>query len=143
MSRTPPSRFATMFVAALQPDSHLFRYANAGQNPPLWISKAGESRWLHATGPPVALLDEPSYFEERRDLATGDLLVMYTDGVTEAASPDEVEFGEERLATVLAEHREDSAKEIIDAVLEKVDSWTARAPAEDDITLVVARRVAS
>ena len=107
MSRTPPSKYATMFLGALRPRTHTFRYVNAGHNPPLIISRGGQVRWLESTGPPLALFSEPSYEEAIVSLDPADLLVLYTDGITEASNPDDDEYEAERLEEICRRHRDE------------------------------------
>jgi sigma-B regulation protein RsbU (phosphoserine phosphatase) len=80
------------------------------------------------------------YSEQRERLDPGDLLVLYSDGVTEANNPDFDEFGEERFVRVLTENRARPASQIVEAVTTALKEFTAGAPQTDDITLVVARR---
>lgn len=139
----PTNRFITLFFSVIDPRSGHVAYCNAGHNNPLIVRADGSVDRLEITGTVLGMLPEIGYEQKSVALAPGDLLAVFSDGVTEAASPDEQEFGEERLAEVLAKHREEPAEFMITAVLEAVEEWTAKAPAEDDITLVVARRLAS
>jgi sigma-B regulation protein RsbU (phosphoserine phosphatase) len=90
----------------------------------------------------LGLLPDLGYEEERIPFAEGDILAIYSDGVSESARADGEEFGEERLAELLNEHREAPAEETIQTVLKAVSAWTKGAPAEDDVTLVIVRRTA-
>ena len=91
--------------------------------------------------PPGCVLAIAPYREERTKLGQGDLLVVYSDGVTEAASTAEEEYGEQRLIEVLAEHRTEPADAIVKAIMDSVSRFSLGAPQADDITVVVARRV--
>jgi sigma-B regulation protein RsbU (phosphoserine phosphatase) len=94
---------------------------------------------LTSTGLVLGALADSPYVEEALSLAPGDVVVAYTDGVSEAFSPRGEEFGEERLAAVVAEGRDLSAAELVERVAGAVESWRGKAPAHDDFTLVVAR----
>ena len=92
-------------------------------------------------GPVLGILPIASYSAMRRKLDRGDMLVLYSDGVTEATNINYDEFGEERFIEVLREHRKEAATAIVTAVTRALSDFTAGAPQADDITLVVARRV--
>ena len=131
------SRYATLFAGHLQPDGRL-TCCNAGHNPPLLVSRSGVSR-LNEGGTVVGLFDHATYGEESAALSDGDLLVIFSDGVSEALSARDDEFGDERLIeAVLAAGRE-SAQRVVDSVLEALKAFTLGAPQSDDVTLVVVR----
>jgi sigma-B regulation protein RsbU (phosphoserine phosphatase) len=96
---------------------------------------------LEGGGPVLGVLSIAPYGEQSANLASGDLLVLYSDGVTEASNLEFDEFGEERFIRVLSENRMRPAREIVDAVTAALKEFTAGAPQADDITLLVARRV--
>jgi serine phosphatase RsbU (regulator of sigma subunit) len=136
----PSNRFITFFFSVLDASGGL-AHANAGHNPPVLMRASGEAEMLEGGGPPLGILAFAAYGESRGQLGRGDLLVIYSDGVTEANNGALDEFGEERLLAVLRENRQKSAREIVDAVTEAVAEFAAGAPQADDITLVVAKRV--
>ncbi len=138
----PGNRFVTLFFCVLDPQSGELIYCNAGHNPPLLIRKDGEVLRLESGGPVLGLLPELSFEEDRCCLEAGEVLLLYSDGVTEATAPDGEEFGEDRLIEILKQHAHDSADAIMDAVHDAVESWYAGSPVADDITVVVARRTA-
>jgi serine phosphatase RsbU (regulator of sigma subunit) len=142
-SRCPSNRFITFFVALVDPTTGKTDYCNAGHNPALVLRASGEVEELGSLGTALAMLPQFGYQSREIELAPGDLLAVYSDGVTEAtgaADPD-AEFGVERLADVLRAKRLESSATIVSAVNRALDEWTSSAPAEDDVTLVVARRV--
>jgi serine phosphatase RsbU (regulator of sigma subunit) len=139
-ANSPENRFITMFFGLVDPTSGSLVYSNAGHNPPLLIRASGEQERLEAMGTVLGVLPDVGYEERRREFRPGDLLVLYSDGVTEAASPDGQEFGEQRLADLLVAHRDEPAAEIVSQVIQAVAEWIAGAPPADDVTLVVARR---
>ena len=136
----PRNRFITFFFAVLDAASGELRFANAGHNPPILLRASGEAEMLEGGGPVLGVLAVAPYNEQRAGLASGDLLVLYSDGVTEANNPDFDEFGEERFIRVLRENRTRPAHEIVAAVTAALREFTAGAPQADDITLLVARR---
>jgi sigma-B regulation protein RsbU (phosphoserine phosphatase) len=89
----------------------------------------------------LGVLAFAAYFEQREHLGPGDLLVLYSDGVTEANNASFDEFGEDRLIEVLKQHRDEPAAAIVEAVTKALTEFAAGAPQADDITLVVAKRV--
>jgi sigma-B regulation protein RsbU (phosphoserine phosphatase) len=89
----------------------------------------------------LGILPMASYQESRVTMERGDVLVLFSDGVTEAADPSDEEFGEERLAELVASMRDQPAASIVDAIHAAVAAFTQGAPAADDITVVIARRI--
>jgi len=137
----PSNRFITFFFGVLDAASGEVRFANAGHNPPVLLRASGEAEMLEGGGPVLGVISIAPYSEQRSQLAPGDLLVLYSDGVTEANNPEFDEFGEERFIQVLRGNRARSAREIVEAVTGALKEFTAGAAQADDITLVVARRV--
>jgi phosphoserine phosphatase RsbU/P len=137
----PSNRFITFFFGILDPARGHLAYANAGHNPPFVVRASGEVEVLPGGGPVLGILPVAPYAEEKARLAPGDLLVIYSDGITEATNPAEEEYGEERLAQLLCSRRAEPAAAIVDAVTESLHQFTSGAPQADDITLVVAKRV--
>jgi sigma-B regulation protein RsbU (phosphoserine phosphatase) len=137
----PTNRFVTFFMCLIDPTTGKTTYCNAGHNPALVVRASGKVETLKAIGTVLGILPELGYESEEGHLDPGDLIAVYSDGVTEAQNPDEEEFGEERLARLVAEKRGESASAIIEAVNQSLSEWCDSAPAEDDITMIVARRV--
>jgi len=137
----PSNRFITFFFSVLDAVSGDLRFANAGHNPPILLRASGEARMLEGGGPVLGVISIAPYSEQSASLAPGDLLVLYSDGVTEANNPDFDEFGEERFIRALSENRARTAREIVDAVTAALKEFTAGAPQADDITLLVAKRL--
>jgi sigma-B regulation protein RsbU (phosphoserine phosphatase) len=140
-AKCPSNRFITFFFCVLDAAAGELRFANAGHNPPMIVRASGETEMLEGGGPVLGILSIAPYSEERARLEPGDMLVLYSDGVTEATNHEFDEFGEERLLEVLKAHREDPAPEIVEAVTKALAEFAAGAPQADDITLVVAKRV--
>jgi len=139
----PENRFITFFYSVLRPSTGELQYSNAGHNPPLLVRSHGAIERLETGGAVLGVFPEQHYEEASVVLQPGDLVAMYTDGVTDACPPDrDVEFGEERLARYLVEHRTESSAHIIEGCLAALRNWMAGALRGDDLTLVVMRRTA-
>lgn len=138
--RTPPEKYATALLAVLRPDGEL-RWANAGHNPGFLIRADGDVVELAPTGPPIALIPGADWTLGVDRLDPGDLLALYTDGITEAMDPEDEEYGEERLAAVLRERRAAPLAEISAAVSADLLRFACGVPYADDRTLVLLRRL--
>jgi serine phosphatase RsbU (regulator of sigma subunit) len=138
--RTPPEKYATAFLAVLKPTSGHLCYTNAGHNPGLLMRADGTVQWLASTGPPIGLLPSASFAAGEVDLSPGDLLVLYTDGITEAANAAEEEYGEQRLAEVCRQHRTETLDQVALAIRDNLVDFVGDIPFADDRTLVMARR---
>jgi phosphoserine phosphatase RsbU/P len=140
-ARFPSNRFVTFFVAALSPESGHINYCNAGHNPPILVRKDGETEQLTASGPVLGISAKFRFEEGTCQMSVGDVLALYSDGVTEASDPTELEeFGEDRLLQTLRQHQEETPAAIIQAVIRQVSEFTGNAPLADDLTLVIAKR---
>lgn len=137
----PENRFITFFMAVADPASGELAYVNAGHNPPLLIRPSGEFQALEGGGMILGIMPRAVYQEHRAALLPGDVLVLFSDGVTEAADPRGQEFGEQRLADLVCGFRDRPSAEVVDQILQAVISFSEGAPAADDITVVVVRRV--
>ncbi len=138
VQRTTPERYATLFVAKLWSDGRM-QYVNAGHNPPLVVGD-GSVRELWGGGIPVGLLPDRSYELQNTRLHPGEILLVYTDGVTEAGSPRGEEFGTERLIRVVAGHARGSLADVAAAVLEALASHGAgEVEPADDVTFLLLR----
>jgi sigma-B regulation protein RsbU (phosphoserine phosphatase) len=134
------NRYATLFFAIYDPGARELRYVNAGHNPPIVLRGPGgreEAIHLEACGPVVGLLKDVVYEEQSLQLMPGDLFIGYTDGISEAMTLADEEFGEERIQAAVAAVRERSSKEVLGAVFREADAFTAGAPQYDDMTLLV------
>ncbi len=139
-SRTPPEKYATAFVARLDPATHELLWTNAGHNPALIVRAGGSIERCGATGPPLGLLPTATFRREGTELAPGDLLVVYTDGITEAIDPQEEEFGLERLEAFLATQVGVPLDRLRLALETALDEFAAGVPYADDRTLLLLRR---
>jgi serine phosphatase RsbU (regulator of sigma subunit) len=149
-----PGRFVTFFYGVVDPANKTLRFACAGHNPPLIIRRSGEREWLHEAGVPLGIMADSTYSPAQVSLENGDVLVLYSDGVTEAQralsptpqdgedEPREDEFfDEDRLVDAVGAVRKKSAAEIVGHVVETVRDFTDGADLSDDLTLVVVKFV--
>ena len=116
-------------------------FTNAGHNPPVLVRAKGGFELLAGGGMILGILPMAEYTEVRAKMEPGDTLVLFSDGVTEAVNPSDEDFGEQRLAELVASLRGRPAREIVEAVHAEVARFTQGAPPADDITVVVARRL--
>ncbi len=137
----PDNRFITLFMGILNPKTGELVYSSAGHNPPLLVRANGGYETLSAGGVVLGILASARYGEARIQLDKGDVLVMFSDGVTEAPNPQDEEYGDARLANLVAQIATRPAKEIVDAIHASVVEYTEGAPQADDITVMVARRL--
>jgi len=134
------SMFVTVFSAILDPERQILACVNAGHNPPLVIwGDSGDAAFLRQDGIAMGVIPEMVINEEGVTLKPGDLVVMYTDGVTEAFNDELEEFGEERLKEVARTCCFLPAGEVIQRILSAIHAFTGTTPQSDDITLVVLR----
>jgi sigma-B regulation protein RsbU (phosphoserine phosphatase) len=133
-------KFLTLFFGLVEPETGTFRYVSAGHNPALLARKTGELVRLESTGVPVGMLPNASWREETVSLSPGDLLCVYTDGVTEAVNEQEEEFGLERLADLVSRGASKPVRVLCDEVLAAVADFARGMRQYDDQTLLLLRR---
>lgn len=138
----PANRFVTLFYAELDPESGALSFLNAGHNPPLIVHSAGTVEQLASGGLPLGIKPDVEYREGRTQLQPGDVLVIYSDGVTEAVSPTGEEFGATRLYEVVSRNINASAAGIRDRIESSLTKFAQGTSAADDITLVIVKRQA-
>ena len=137
---TQPEKYATLFLAHYDDRSGRLTYSNAGQLPPFLMRPDGSVRLLDRGGTVVGLMDGMRYEQETLTLEAGDLLIAYSDGVTEPEN-DFGEFGEDRLLEVVRQYRHEALEVISAEVMRALDAWIGGGEQPDDITLVLARKV--
>lgn len=137
----PDNRFISLFFGVLNPSDGELSYCNAGHNPPILIRGDGTPELLSAGGGTVlGMMPDLTYTLGSTHMEPGDVVTLFSDGVTEAADPSDEEFGQDRLIALLRDHRDEDAEDLIQIVLRAITEWTEDAPPADDITVVVARR---
>lgn len=134
---TDANRFATLFLTLYEDRTRTLRYTNAGHNAPLLVRTDGTVERLTTGGMMVGAFDWATYEEGRTGLGAGDVLVIYSDGITEAEREPGEEYGEARLIELVLKQRQSSAYEIREAIFANVDAWTGQKERGDDQTLVI------
>ncbi|GAB4450577.1 MAG: hypothetical protein Kow00120_20900 [Anaerolineae bacterium] len=136
--------FVTVYYLVLEPDTGLIRYATGGHNPPLHIrAQDGTARFILGRGIAIGVLDEIAVQEHGVRLEPGDVIVCYTDGVTEAINANGKEFGADRLQALVSQCATETAGEIIARISAAVDAFAGDEGQFDDLTLVVLKRCAT
>jgi serine phosphatase RsbU (regulator of sigma subunit)/pSer/pThr/pTyr-binding forkhead associated (FHA) protein len=139
----PRNRFVSLFFGLLDPPTGTLAYCNAGHNPPFLVRAAGGVERLPSCGTILGIFPESGYQVKSCQLEPGDVLTLFSDGVTEENNPAGEEFGESRLEHLLVEKSRGDASALVDGVRQAVVAWAAGRPAADDVTVVVARRMSS
>jgi phosphoserine phosphatase RsbU/P len=137
----PDNRFITFFMTVADPATGELVYTNAGHNPPLLVRAAGGFEQLDGGGMILGILPMSQYQEFRTKMNPGDTLVLYSDGVTEAVNSKDEDFGETRLAELVASLQDRPAHYIVNAIHNEVTKFTEGAPPADDITVVVVKKL--
>jgi sigma-B regulation protein RsbU (phosphoserine phosphatase) len=143
---TDANMFVTFFYGLLDRSKNTFTSTNAGHNPPLLLRSDQTTELLEKGGLVLGFLSDQKYEQQTTTLGPGDILVLYTDGITEARSPEEEKavedklFGEDRLVQIVKDNASLSAREIQSAILQAVSAHTKNTPQGDDITIVVIKR---
>jgi serine phosphatase RsbU (regulator of sigma subunit) len=133
--------FTTLFCGVLDVASGTMTYCNCGHNPPLFLRRGeGTFQSLRNCGPPLGIADEIKYVPRSIELAPGDMLLLYTDGVTEAENAQSAQFGTQRLEQALLEMRGEPARTVVERVIKRVTEFVKGAPQSDDITCVAVVR---
>lgn len=132
--------FVTLFYGLLDPATGEFNYTNAGHNPPLLTRADGTSTSLSTGDMALGVIEEIELHEATITLDPGDVVVCYTDGITEAINALEEEYGVARLIALVRKHQHSSTQTIVDAILTDLTNHTGDLPAFDDVTLVVVKR---
>ena len=131
------NQFVTAFYGILDATTRTLAYSNAGHNPPLLINPDGRACFLTQGAVPLGMFEDTRYHEYYLHIEPGQLLVLYTDGVTEAENPHEEEFGQDRLISSVMAARDLPAREMILAIQRDLSEWTDGRGATDDVTILV------
>jgi sigma-B regulation protein RsbU (phosphoserine phosphatase) len=134
---TEANRFATFFLTLYEDRTRTLRYTNAGHNPPILVRADGTVERLTTGGMMVGAFEWATYEEGRTQLEPGDVLVIYSDGITEAERAPGEEYNEDRLVQLIIKNRQRSAHDIREAIFDDVDSWAGQKERGDDQTLVI------
>jgi serine phosphatase RsbU (regulator of sigma subunit) len=138
---TPANRYATAILAQYDPAASACQWVNCGHNDGVILRKSGEVEMMPCSGIALGLFPRMTYEEQTFALQPGDLLALYSDGVTEANNRDEQEFSLERFIHVLKTNCDQPAAKIVDTVIREIDGFVGEAPQFDDITLMIMKRI--
>lgn len=139
MEDTLSSLFVTGFYAVIDSKENTLTYVNAGHNPP-YLMFDGELQPLTRTGIPLGIFEEQEWESKTVELRPGEVLVSFTDGVTEAQNSQDEEYGEERLMELLLNNQQNNAEEIQAQILSSVEGFVEHAPQFDDLTMILVKR---
>jgi sigma-B regulation protein RsbU (phosphoserine phosphatase) len=130
--------FISIFLAKIDAKAGILQYCNAGHHPPiLWEAASGSIRWLKPTGPAIGLTHDAGFKSETLPIGSGDLLLLYTDGLVEARNAQGAEFGEERLATYVKDYALQPADDFMTGLRNAAQSFVEKF--HDDVTLMVVK----
>jgi sigma-B regulation protein RsbU (phosphoserine phosphatase) len=140
-SNTPAQSYVTFFLGDLEPITGELRYVNAGHVPPIVYRRASEEiERLEMGGTVVGLFETAAYEEGETRLEPGDVLIVFTDGISESWDENEEEFGEDRLGELIAENRDQTASKLMETIESEINQFTGGSHPSDDRTLIVLKR---
>lgn len=137
---TPANRYVTLFYSELDAQTHQLTYINAGHNPPLLVRANGKVATLDIGGFPAGITQFADYQEGKAEIEPGDVMVIYSDGVTESLDEEGEEFGESRLIEIVQKNRGRTAAGLRDRIDEALAKFVGKAKSVDDLTLVIVKR---
>ena len=135
------NQFVTAFYGVLDATNKTLAYTNAGHNPPLLMNADGSARFIEHGGLPLGMFRATRYYEYYLPIDTGQTIVLYTDGVTEAVNNAGEEYGRDRMAQVVREGRASSARELIDLLYRDILRWTDGRGSHDDVTFFIIKAI--
>lgn len=138
---TETHQFVTAFYGTLDATSRTLAFTNAGHNPPLLLQPDGKIKFIESGGLPLGMFLDTRYHEYYLTLEPGHILVMYTDGLTEAVDKKGIEYGLDRLSKLVIEGKEMSARGLIDSIRQDVMEYTDGHGSDDDVTLFVIKAI--
>ena len=131
--------FATLFIGVTDPNSNLIRFVNAGHNPPVLVRSDGKMEHLDSSGTMIGAFDFCNWTEDSVEMSDGDLLFVFSDGVTEAEK-DEDQYGDDRMEQFIVKERRHPVRQIVDSLMGDIDKFMGEAPRSDDITMLIVKR---
>jgi sigma-B regulation protein RsbU (phosphoserine phosphatase) len=134
-----PEDFATLFIGVLDKEASTIAYINAGHNPPLLVRRQGKLEFLQPSGMMIGAFDFSAWTEQSETLTPGDLLFIFTDGVTEAMKGDE-QYSDQRLEKLVVASRDLPPDALARKLVDDIDAFVGDAPQSDDITLLILKR---
>ena len=132
------NRYATFFYGEYRDGA--FAYVNGGHNAPVLLRKDGTIERLEKGGPPIGMMDIAFFGEGTIDIRPGDVLLGFTDGISECMNPKDVEWGEDKLIEILRAGRGLPAKGLVDLIMKEADAYASGAKQHDDMTLIVLKK---
>ena len=139
-ANTPANRYATAFLLLLDPETGAADFVNCGHNNPLLLRADGKVELLDSPGLALGMMPYATQEQAHAEFRPGDLVAIYTDGVSDALNLQDEEFGLDRLAGVMKRLREESAETILEGIFQAIEYHVGDAPQHDDITLMVLKR---
>ena len=140
---SPPNKFLTLFYGELDPQTGKLTYSNGGHNAPMLVRRSGEVERLDKGGLPIGMMRGVAYQEGSVEFQPGDVLVIYSDGITESINEREEEFDEERLIEVVKKNLSRSASGIRDRIDEALSRFVGTTAPVDDMTLMIIKRTSA
>jgi sigma-B regulation protein RsbU (phosphoserine phosphatase) len=137
---TDPEKFATLFYGVLNADTHEFCFCNAGHENPMLFAGSDEPVRLATGGLVLGVSNDFPFEEETVTIGDDGLLVIFSDGVSEASNPEDIQFGDDRVLDLIRANRHESSADIISKIVDAVREHTGDAPQMDDITLIAVKR---
>lgn len=137
---TDAAKYATFFCGILDSTKHEIIFSNAGHNNPILFTSEGQIERLQTVGIVLGFLDDFEFAEAKIKMNQGDVLVVISDGISEAMNENEEEYGEEKLEKLITENKNLSADKIAELIIESVNNYSGTLPQSDDITLIVIKR---
>jgi len=137
---TDTEKYATLFYGILNLHDHVLCFSNAGHNSPFLVSREGKMQRLKTIGIPLGFLEEFEFSEHSVSIAPGDVLVLFSDGISEAMNAFEEEFEEDRLLQIIIKNRHLSSHDLIDKIVSAVKDHAGSTPQTDDMTLLALKR---
>ncbi len=134
-----PELFATLFIGTIDNRNHTLSFVNAGHNPPILLKKSGDVKYLEPSGIMIGAFDFADWTEDRVEFDSGDMLLIFTDGVVEADKYGEL-YGDDRLEVLVKKMTELTPKKVVDKVMEDVLDFVVDSPRSDDITMLALKR---
>ncbi len=135
-----PENFATLFIGLLDPKENKVSFINAGHNPPHIVRRDGTLEFLEASGTMIGAFDFITWSEDTVVMNPGDILLIFTDGITEAEKNDDEDYGDERLEKLVVECREKKPDEMAGIIMKDIEKFVEGTPRSDDITMLVIKR---
>jgi len=133
---TSAEKYVTLFYAELDIDDGTLEYCNAGHNYPILVKSTGDVEHLETGGPIIGAFSGMSYESSKVKLESEDLLFLFTDGLSEAMDSQEVEYGEDRIMNLVADHRHDKPDDLVETILSDVRTHDPSYPPRDDTTVI-------